>query len=131
MLQTATINYNSPTHAALANLHPCNAANVNGRIISRSPTAMHLGDHRNLSPNKLNATKKPLVGQNQNLNTNLPKIANFVRGRAGQSPTAKLGNFGFNIPNVANGYHNYNTNTLFSNTNRQPLLNSNEYGTKN
>lgn len=129
MLQTATINYNSPTHAGLANLHPNNAGNINGRIISRSPTAVHLADQRNLSPNKLNATKKPLFGQNQNTNTNvnMVNLANFVRGKVGTSPTAKIGNIS---PNYANGYQNYNSNNIFQNTNRQPLLNSNGYANK-
>lgn len=126
MIQTANLNYNSPTHAGLAGLHPSNAANINGRIISRSPTAIHLADQRNLSPNKLNATKKPLFGQNQNANIN---IGNFARGRTSASPTVKIGNI---CPNYPNAYQNYNTNTVFglANANRQPLLNSKGHGSK-
>lgn len=47
MLQTATINYNSPSHAGLAAIHPSNAGNINGRVLSRSPTSNFI-DIRNL-----------------------------------------------------------------------------------
>lgn len=127
MIQTANLNYNSPSHGGLAGLHPNNGANINGRIISRSPTALHLADQRNLSPNKLNATKKPMFGQNHNTNIN---ITNFTsRGRTAASPTPKVGNICPNFPN--NGFQNYNPGTVFGNLGRQPLLNSNGYANKN
>lgn len=124
MLQTATINYHSPTHAVpLANLHPSNATNINGRIISRSPTNFQLADQqRNLSPNKLNATKKPMIGGNQGaLGAGL---GNFTsRGRGNASPSPRGGNLGA-------GFQNFGGNGIFGNNAGRPLLNSKGYGIK-
>jgi|JI10StandDraft_1071094.scaffolds.fasta_scaffold774604_1 hypothetical protein len=123
MLHTATINYNSPTHLvppALGIIHPSNVTNVNGRIISRSPTAYQIQDQRNLSPNKLNATKKPLIGQN---NANFNNTSNFInRNRNSPSPNTKptnqLGNF------ISQGHQNFNQNLNFNTNSGKPLLNS-------
>lgn len=111
MLQTGTINFNSPSHAGLAAIHPSNITNVNGRVISRSPSSAFL-DIRNLSPNKLNATKKPMIGNNSN-GPVLP--AGFVqRGRVNnQSPNNKTAN----LVSPGNNLFNFQTN-------KQPLINS-------
>lgn len=127
MIQTATVNYHSPAHtvlpSGLAGLHPTNVTNINGRIISRSPTAFPPQDQRNLSPNKLNATKKPMIGNNPNGNALI--IGNFTsRGRTNASPSPR----GANVP-FANGLPNYNNNNVvFANNNGgRPLLNSGGY----
>jgi hypothetical protein len=131
MLQAGHVNYNSSPHMVppiLGTLHPSNVANINGRIISRSPTAYHMQDQRNLSPNKLNATKKPMIGQN-NHNYNIP--ANFTsRNRNSPSPNAKTTNLlGNNF--LTNGNQNFNSNINFNANGRQPLLNSNGYSPRN
>lgn len=130
MLQTTTLNFNSPTNhglpsaLGLGGLHPSNAANINGRIVSRSPTAAQAQEQRNLSPNKINATKKPMI-VNNNMNAQ-NMVTNFVnKNRAGISPRNKPDTNYFTQPAQTNF-----TIGNFNSRGQQPLLNSKTYGAR-
>jgi hypothetical protein len=115
MIQTATINPHTTGIGGNAN----NLGNLNGKIITRSP---------NSSPNKLNATKKPMIN-NQSSKSNFT-----MRNRGSTSPTVKYnGNTNNNF--IANYHSNpsiyppnpLNTYNLNPNTKNPPLINSNGY----
>jgi hypothetical protein len=112
MIQTATINPGSHSGAG-------GSSGSNGKIIARSP---------NSSPNKLNATKKPMIA-------NQASRSNFTgRNRGGASPGIKcntnnmnnfITNYHSNPSNYTqNGHNNFNINPNIKNP---PLINSNGY----
>lgn len=67
------------------------------------------------SPNKLNATKKPMLGNNGMANNVVLPAGFAVRRNNNMSPNNKVSN----LVNFGNGFHNYQTNPV-----REPLLNS-------
>lgn len=127
----------------LGGFHPNNAHNTNGKIISRSPTRnspsinntnnyisggaiigqalplqiplqLQLQDNRNLSPNKLSATRKPMMN-NGNVNNHI--VNNFTSrgGAVRNSPSPNnVGNGNRNDGGSGNGniagYNNANIN---------------------
>lgn len=129
MLQTGILNYNSPANhglpsAGLGALHPSNTANVNGRVVSRSPTMAQAQEQRSLSPNKINATKKPMIVNNI---TNAHNMAsNFSsKNRPGLSPRNKPDINYFTQPAQSNF-----TVGNYGHRGQPPLLNSKAYGTR-
>lgn len=156
MIQTATINPNNGhtlmMPSILGAIHPNNMGNVHGKIVSRSPSNYsplpHSQDNRNLyfiylcsSPNKLNATKKPMINANNN-NVNHNNFVNRNKGIG--SPTAQfsntnkfVNNFYSNPSNLNNNYsNNYNNAINYQNFNpmqnmkNPPLINSGGYENK-
>jgi hypothetical protein len=115
MIQTATINQ----HQNGINNNGNSTGNIHGKIITRSP---------NSSPNKLNATKKPMI------NNHNSKSYFTMRNRGSTSPTIKC----TTTPNN-NFISNYNSNpSIYSQTTQiphninpaiknPPLINSNGY----